>query len=863
MAGSALPPKSIWRGNPVSATHKPDPVEIVRWAQNIEALIASGTLGDNWYETKALLNADLTPAANAVAVVYGDTTAANNGTYVKVGATGTGSWTQITNFLPGYQVVQIDDDGSSTANAYTMDATPFAPSEDGAALFFGFVPVTNTATSVTISFDGGSTTYAVKVLDGSNPAIGALVAGMPIIGTITASGANFRILTDTSSAANLILAQAAQIAAEAARDEAVAAAIAAAQKFFPVTVVDTAGGDPATDYAAGSTHDGVTVTTGNFILKATSGGDPADGVYVVPASGAASRSPQFAAYDDLPGAYFSVQEGTSYADTLWRVTSDEGGTLGVTDIVVERFSGGSGIIAASRTALKAVASPSAGDVSYLTEEGREGRFKWDASDLSTAVAADTEEGIYVSSGDGTSGAWVRVAGWHVSGINPRWFGAAGDGSTDDRAAFQCAINLAQNAALPTYKANVIVPVGNHVVSKSPDGNWCLLLNGYASLIGSGLVSVINPSGVADAVDTIVIRPPTNVDGFKFKGMFLGNPANGSRDGARGVFADFSTNDTAHGNWSIIDMYVGESTAGAKAMVFYTDAPGSIYGSVLERLQLRGGLSLIGHGDSVTVRDSIISGPNIGVETLSDVGASKLLLKNLNITSGGGAIKISRGSRFLIEECNIEQITDILGSNNASVINIAGDAATIGGGIIRRNLISGFNTPELDALLRIDNAVGVLYEGNTFLVDQTPEPVAVADSGAYTVCGAGNIYGTATMPRHSGAAYGPMGVDIVPTFENSWAASGSFSYHKSPSGLVSFSGDVGGGSLNTTIFTLPAAYRPTKDINIPVYTSSGLGGLLIEASTGSVELFGGGTTAVLLTGIQFMAGDKGQITSGLA
>ena len=46
------------------------------------------------YATKADLDADLTPADGVLAIVTNDATAANNGTYRKSGATGTGSWVQ-------------------------------------------------------------------------------------------------------------------------------------------------------------------------------------------------------------------------------------------------------------------------------------------------------------------------------------------------------------------------------------------------------------------------------------------------------------------------------------------------------------------------------------------------------------------------------------------------------------------------------------------------------------------------------------------------------------------------------------------------------------------------------------------------
>lgn len=47
-------------------------------------------------QTRALLNADLAHAANTIALVYGDATDANNDLYVKVGGSGSGSWTLTT-----------------------------------------------------------------------------------------------------------------------------------------------------------------------------------------------------------------------------------------------------------------------------------------------------------------------------------------------------------------------------------------------------------------------------------------------------------------------------------------------------------------------------------------------------------------------------------------------------------------------------------------------------------------------------------------------------------------------------------------------------------------------------------------------
>jgi hypothetical protein len=110
--------------------------------------------------------------------------------------------------------------------------------------------------------------------------------------------------------------------------------------FVRVRVVDTTGAAVATAYENGDTIDGVVLATGDAVLRATSGGNAADGVYVVPASGAASRKVGFTSYDEHPGAYFSVMEGTAKADTLWRCTSNKGGTLETTAIAITEFTAG-------------------------------------------------------------------------------------------------------------------------------------------------------------------------------------------------------------------------------------------------------------------------------------------------------------------------------------------------------------------------------------------------------------------------------------------------------------------------------------------------------------------------------------------
>jgi hypothetical protein len=105
-----------------------------------------------------------------------------------------------------------------------------------------------------------------------------------------------------------------------------------------VRVATTTNVNVASALENGDTLDGVALATGDLVLLAGQTAAADNGVYVVPASGTASRHSSFNTYDAICGAYFSVMEGTAGADKLYRCVSDRGGTLGSTDIEITEFS---------------------------------------------------------------------------------------------------------------------------------------------------------------------------------------------------------------------------------------------------------------------------------------------------------------------------------------------------------------------------------------------------------------------------------------------------------------------------------------------------------------------------------------------
>lgn len=211
---------TIWRdfntaGIPASGKKKPTKSKIREWGTYLESLTTAAQYGNTvWFATKSALNADLAHALGVPAIVYADTTAANNGIYIKAGASGTGSWGQIITYLPGYQFVTATDAGAGTANAIVATSSPRVAYTDGVQLIRLNIYETNTSGTVTVAFDGGAA-LTIQTASGNPPSVGGLTAGMTILGVVDQSASVFRMLSDQASAAILPGAEAAAAQSEA------------------------------------------------------------------------------------------------------------------------------------------------------------------------------------------------------------------------------------------------------------------------------------------------------------------------------------------------------------------------------------------------------------------------------------------------------------------------------------------------------------------------------------------------------------------------------------------------------------------------------------------------------------------------
>lgn len=120
---------------------------------------------------------------------------------------------------------------------------------------------------------------------------------------------------------------------------------------------------------------------------------------------------------------------------------------------------------------------------YLTEQGREGMFVWNSSDLSARVSADPQQGVYVAPSStplGANGAWVRE---YEAQLEANWFGASGAGTGNDVPFIQAAIDLAATLGGRT----VFLRPGTYQLQlrASPDGvgATCIEMKSGVTLVG--------------------------------------------------------------------------------------------------------------------------------------------------------------------------------------------------------------------------------------------------------------------------------------------------------------------------------------------------------------------------------------------
>jgi hypothetical protein len=194
---------------------------------------------------------------------------------------------------------------------------------------------------------------------------------------------------------------------------------------------------------------------------------------------------------------------------------------------------------ASLAELKAIASPTVNDIFYLRDVGKEGEFVWDTSILPTSVPAGDArlDATIIKHNTVTTGVFRRIFEDGMADV--KWYGAVGNGTTNDAAAIQNAVNASDTVTIifDNNKAsdflvntNITVPAGK--VLKFRKGNR---LTGTATITGG----IIDAPFDANIFATTLTVNPEGVSNRYFSAQWFG-----AKIGTLSAAADIQQNTVA-------------------------------------------------------------------------------------------------------------------------------------------------------------------------------------------------------------------------------------------------------------------------------------------------------------------------------
>ncbi len=438
------------------------------------------------------------------------------------------------------------------------------------------------------------------------------------------------------------------------------------------------------------------------------------------------------------------------------------------------------------------------------------------------------------------------------------YGAVGDGVTNDRTAIQNAINAAQvNGGI------VYFPAGNYLLDGT--GTELLLITGQIHLLGAGARSkLVVASTVSSTTDVIRIKPTTFAGfGYGIDSIYIAPQS--------GTPARHALNiDITNADQIMAKLYIQNSNFyqfGGRAI--YLTNPTNLDGfftSIIQNNLFYGGLSLQNAGDSLNFIGNTFTGTNAALDLSLVSGAAQVVIAFNNITSAGGAVRVTGGSQIKILHNQIEQVVAHTGPDNA-MISIEGLPTNY----VQFVEITGNN---MNAHTFVANNIRLNYSAyaqirNNVLTKEGAGPfnnyINILSNAVSTGIDADNYFGTPTGTVSYSTAITDNGsytngVKKSATLLNSWvnydtANWESASFMKDSDGFVHLSGLIKNGTTTpgTVIFTLPANFRPKLAHKFSVVSNNGSTSVLGDVNvlaTGEVMLISGSNGYLSLDGISF-------------
>ena len=174
------------------------------------------------------------------------------------------------------------------------------------------------------------TTAGKALLDDADTSAQRTTLGLGTIATqdsnnVTVTGGSVTGLGDPS------------VSSEAATKNYVDQAVAGLRTRIIAEAATTANIDLTADLQNGDTLDGVTLVTGDRVLVKDQTDATANGLYIVVASGTASRDPEHDTIAELSGQMIVVNQGTSNDNKIFLCTTDSSATIGVSNITYSQI----------------------------------------------------------------------------------------------------------------------------------------------------------------------------------------------------------------------------------------------------------------------------------------------------------------------------------------------------------------------------------------------------------------------------------------------------------------------------------------------------------------------------------------------
>lgn len=452
-------------------------------------------------------------------------------------------------------------------------------------------------------------------------------------------------------------------------------------------------------------------------------------------------------------------------------------------------------------------------------------------------------------------------------INVKDFGAKGDGIQNDTPFINNALEQANIQKKACY-----FPGGQYLLDESTPGSGYCLFNKGVSMIGDGALRtmLIPKATLVNTADYILIQPTvtTVLDFMELSGFIIYPNNPGTKRGKRAIVVDMTA--ASNANAVHIDgIYCAPGNDYSLAWITQVaNIQGGPANSLIERSSFWEGTSWVNHGDSISIRNcifrsSLVSG-RVGIEA-EGINASggqpaQFNIHECNFDCNGGAYHAKNGLSGSFTNNNVEQ-TAGTGSGSGAIVDIDGNATTVGYMEVSGNNFGAFGTAAVGQAIRVNNATGVKISNNRLL---SAGP-AFAATGILVTANAtdttlqGNEISTGFTTPVSDFGTGTIGIvkQITPLngYSNSGGGSQTLSVTKTASGVVFVRGTLSYGGVGTSVLfgSLPAGFRPSQVADIGVTAIVGgayVAGRVAVATNGDLVVFTSGAPTQIYVNLSF-------------